>query len=493
MPTPLKYYVHLFPLRSRVEPPPPPEQVLPLIECKTRKFDVDQRGQVTERQAGEFQLGFDPERDVDGDGLVIPTGLFFSLVSRLREGGSIVKINDHRVYDDRLTGDNEVLKAAMLDDNVILNAVRQHPMGQIEVNGPDGAAEAISLILEYFPNARALVPVASRNLADSLSWKLTQHGVPVSRQFTARRLKSTRCAIVTYKKLYGARRGEWDLLLLTDPEGATNIQSPHAIEHAMAKGASGWEDGLEYHDRGMRVYSLVEPNWTRAKNRKLRLEVVSGPTIVKMISRRAGVECLWLRTPSRTKINTTNGVDFKRETYWHHQRRNQYAASVARAFRECDRRKLQRYGINLSGDVPEIRGGQAPNVAVLVESSEHAEELAGHLPDWAVRRWTGKPQGRRQKRPLRNGIITVSAAQAYGLKLDVLVVASGEPAALDALGFPPPLNGQDDREVLVVDFTDEFDPKSRKRSADRRRDAGRRGWEDITPTTQANQRTKGNR
>ena len=73
-------------------------------------------------------------------------------------------------------------------------------------------------------------------------------------------------------------------------------------------------------------------------------------------------------------------------------------------------------------------------------------------------------------------IMTVSAAAEYGLAGDVIVIASGELTPEVARGFPPERETVVDDDVLVVDFTDNFDQVAERRARDRVAAGIRHGW-----------------
>ena len=73
-------------------------------------------------------------------------------------------------------------------------------------------------------------------------------------------------------------------------------------------------------------------------------------------------------------------------------------------------------------------------------------------------------------------IVTVTAAEQEGLQGDVLIVASGEPARMPLRDFQPRFRNRKDRDVLVIDFTDEFDAQAKQNSQNRERVYVRRGW-----------------
>ena len=89
---------------------------------------------------------------------------------------------------------------------------------------------------------------------------------------------------------------------------------------------------------------------------RIRLEAMSGEVIYHLAPQRAGVQVLWLPTPSCKAINKdATALTFKRWAYWRNSRRCDYIAAVARAFANGDLEKLASYGVPFRGEKPLVR------------------------------------------------------------------------------------------------------------------------------------------
>jgi hypothetical protein len=176
-------------------------------------------------------------------------------------------------------------------------------------------------------------------------------------------------------------------------------------------------------------------------------------------------------------------LERKRAAYWGNAARNDFIATAARAFSECDEQALWACGLLLAdGGIP-LTG--RPGVTVLVESAEHARELLQRLPGWEVLDAVPTPPGARpafpktpfKLRPLDRTVVTsLAAARLATLDVDVLVRAGPE-CPLELAGFPPHSAGP--RRVLLVAVADDGDGLARAAVGRRLRDYAGRGWASV--------------
>jgi hypothetical protein len=103
-------------------------------------------------------------------------------------------------------------------------------------------------------------------------------------------------------------------------------------------------------------------------------------------------------------------------------------------------------------------------VALLVETTEHADILKELLPSWTVL----TAGGEESEESKRSGVIvTELAAAERTLSNGVLIRATGTPWPLPELRWP---NSTDSRAGFLIDFTDNYHPLA-ARHADHRRQA----------------------
>jgi hypothetical protein len=142
----------------------------------------------------------------------------------------------------------------------------------------------------------------------------------------------------------------------------------------------------------------------------------------------------------------------KQRLRWRNRARNTIIASVARALVEDDKNTLSNLGIVLPNTDVKSR------IVILVEGTEHANQLHRCLPDWAVcssvPTVSAKRNENKQAQPAGK-IITLVYAMHNRADADILIRATGGSGGL-RLGssrWKPP--------SLIIDFNDAEDMKSR--------------------------------
>ena len=179
------------------------------------------------------------------------------------------------------------------------------------------------------------------------------------------------------------------------------------------------------------------------------------------------------------------GLERKRATYWGNASRNDFVATIARAFSACDEQALWGCGLLLA-DGGGITLTSRPGVTVLVESAEHARELVQRLPGWELLDAVPTQPGARpafpkdpfRLRPLDRVIVTALAAARLEVVDTDLVLRAGPEPPLELPGFPPRSMGPR-RLVLLVDVADDGDGMARAAVGRRLRDYAARGWASV--------------
>ena len=404
------------------------------------------------------------EVDIQGR-LVISTGQYQSLAARLRRLGYRVTINDHRQFDSRFTTDESVCEEANLGEEALLRAVKAEPRGTIDVETDKALIASMALLIRYYRHARVLVLAATNSRVRDIRWHLAEElGEVVNLRLPGREPPKTRIVVSTFRPMPSEEEASWDLILLPDLADSTGD-----IATFYFAGSRGHVEG----QCSRRIYGFLRRGQKLTRRTELRMECMAGPCILRVHPRRVGIQLLCIETPSCRKIGCAGGVEFKQEAYWQNQRRNEFATSVAKGFATGNIERLNKYGVKIRHGTPVIRGGSKPEVTILVESQQHAQELAERLPGWSVHALQRRPHPHSDQ---RMRIMTVSAAAEYGLAGDVIVIASGELTPEVARGFPPERETVVDDDVLVVDFTDNFDQVAERRARDRVAAGIRHGW-----------------
>jgi hypothetical protein len=444
---------------SRIDPAPPHSLVHSLLEYDATVFEnagtQGYRSRVDRLRFWELDFR---ER------LQVPTGVVPLIADRLVRAGLSVHTTDHRTYGAAFAPCVALERQVDQDDRPILAAIQREPMGQIEVHRFGDTIRWMALICQLYPAARVLMPVATKNFAGDVRWKLERSlGGRVYFQHRGRLPRNLRCMVTTFGTMNSLDPRDWDILLLPDPLGALGIASARAMSR------------FAYHHG--RVYAFVPPSSKLSPRDRLWLHVMAGPNIYRDAPECVGVHVLWLRTPSCPHIGNLPALEFKRQAYWRNTRRNDYITAVSRAFAAQDRAKLAKYGAPYPYTPIAIDRPRDPLVVLLVESTEHGRELLRRLPGWMM--VDAVPQKSKQPSPAEDAagnIMTLTAADKYGLRADVLICASGSPGGRNIKRFPATKWNDDDPDALVVDFIDEFDNRAHDSARRRAREALRRGW-----------------
>ncbi len=234
-----------------------------------------------------------------------------------------------------------------------------------------------------------------------------------------------------------------------------------------------------------RAYGFLGPEADLSRREWLVVEASLGPVVGRLgvpDDHLVEIQAGFADWPGGEQPDRPLGLEWKRASIWHSAGRNLAIARLARALAGGDAEIPWDYGLFDFLD-PQLREGR--RVAILVESTEHADVLARLLPGWCVLR--AEPSGssgtHRAEGPTRHSsdmppqapnrsIITWLAAwRRGGIQTDVVIRADGTPWPLD-LPLWPASHGQGvGRPVLLVDLADGQD-----------RTAGRQGTPECTIT-----------
>lgn len=412
--------------------------------------------------------------------LVFPAGLVHRVVEALRADGQTVEIDDRREINP-LDHDFEIVSTASRQELAILDAILDHPLGQLQVSGIKHLFERSLFIAKAFADAKIVFAVPTRRQARRLCWRLEQElqervGLVAG---TANK-KGERCIVGTFESL-NHLGGEWDLLIL-----------PYADE-SLGNTAARITAGL--HHRIPRCYGLVVAAHRRDHQQQLRLEEMAGHVIAPLRKPRSPVYVTLADVPACTVAEAETALEQKRALYWHNTERNQRIAEVCRATAAGDAQALAGMGTDQL-NFTAICDGREPRVAVLAESVEHARRLAQLLPGWQVYKGLNHPKRQRKMAdksgskkkpvtiPIRRIITAVYSAQ-HVIRADVIVRATGGEGLLRAKGFPPATDyGLEPRPVLVIDFADAYHRAAQKNTKRRIREYQRAGMH-LLPTARA--------
>jgi len=405
-------------------------------------------------------------------------------VSRvLREHGYRVKIVDRRDYSmSRFEVDEQLLRRLHGEDRRLAKAVSREPVGLVEVRNSRDLIDTMRLVIDLYPRARVLIPVATRQMARKIARKLDEAAVDFSVRIRGRTWpdEPQRCLVCTFWAINTCREDDWDIVLLPDAVRTTSQRGVKAMTRF--HGPYDW--------KVWRVYGFIQAGVRFGRREQIRLEGICGEVIYRRAPERARVRVLWLGSPTSAQVpRDAPALLFKRKAYWHNARRNDFIAGVARAFMRQDTQKLRKYGVRFDGDGPVLRHAARPKLVLLVASTEQAREVAKRLPDWDV--LTAAPNSDKSEngQEAPGKIITEMYAAGEGLDADVLIRAGGSAGKLCLKGLPPELEQEERREVIVVDFDDQFDDRATRDAKHRSREYESLGWE-TEPTLKRDEKIR---
>jgi hypothetical protein len=207
---------------------------------------------------------------------------------------------------------------------------------------------------------------------------------------------------------------------------------------------------------------------------------MSGPPIFKVGRPRAAVRVCFARSTKAGGNATATGLERKRQTVWHNTHRNKALAAIVTALEQGDQAKLAKRGIVIDPAGFPGRNLKSATKAMLVESTEHAQEVLPLLPGWVLLdnvypdTEDGKPPP--APRPVDKVIVTEARAARTRIGVDLLVRATGGSSRLQVRGFPPLDAPVFPRQAYLIDLDDAFDDEAVRETNRRRQDYEGRGW-----------------
>jgi len=451
--------IDIFHGRSRLEPAPDEKLLEGVINYTQKTFQATGEGKIVEQVERCDLYAIDRER------MGIPTGLVPAVVKRLKESGKQTVVKDHREFGPTHNTSQQVLSEADEDDRRLLQAVEQHPLGQIEVRSTSKMMDIMHLIRQFFPKANILIPVSTRKFAWYL-WRelrgFAGSGVRLNRGSWP--TKPPPCMVTTYMPLETCIPEHWDIILLPDAAHAT---------HKLSSGAMGVFVGSP-----CRCYSFVRPGQQMGRRSRIRLEAMSGQVIYEIEPGKPAVEVLWVQPPQQDPNRCERrSLEWKQTTYWHNTLRNQFIAEAARAFAAKDVKRLRACGVRFQDGEPALANSETPKVVLLVESIEHGRELLKRLDGWAL--LDGAADGRNYTDSgARGEIITATRAAASGLDADVVIQAvGGAGTGVFRNTVIERSTAADSLPAIIVDFADSGDDMAAADVRDRYRAYKRLGWD----------------
>ncbi|QDU15095.1 hypothetical protein CA11_29150 [Gimesia maris] len=426
--------------------------------------------------------------DVSGK-IVIPSGLVPVIQPYLKQAGIKYEVSDDRLYPQQQKISKLFTKQVTGDSRDFLLSLKSAPLGQIGVQNHTEIVKYISLVLKAFPHAKVLIRVVQKTYAQRLCKELRaeNQGLNIkTKSKTGWPVNPPRCFIT-----YGVKQGDckfddWDIVLLPDAKSAVR----KGFYNSMAIFAGNAAEG--YIDNAYRCYSFVLNDVELDRNKRFRLQVISGQTIYTTASPRDVIKVLWQKPPHTAPAGTSKrGLDWKRETNWKNDRRNDYVAGIGRAFLAGNKSKLNKYGVTFDNGRPLFANSEAPAVAIIVESLEAGRELLKRLDGWVLQGLHSEDRSEVKSEDPNGKIITMTKAANDGVSADVLIYAAGG-SGLGALqNISVESETQPDRmPALIIELADDNDRIAIEDARRRCEGYYQRGWEQSTGNTAILSRTR---
>jgi hypothetical protein len=429
---------------------PPVPLLRPLFDSRKRKFVPEGPLGYQEVEEEMALCTFDNK-----DRLAFPAGLLPRVRRVLREHGYWVSVDDQRYRSSALQVDANVLASEEGKNRSLLQAVRSHRLGRIEVGDEQEVLTNLMLIARLFPQASIAVAVPTREQARKLCRDLEDGlGEEVALALSGVRRSSRRLLVGTFQSV--PRQEKYDILILPFAEESTG------------ETACAMVTGITY----QRCYGLIRPQRRTDRLGQLRLEQMCGEIIHRIQRPRVPVRVLMLPMDGEEISSSSNPLERKRTLYWQNQHRNEHVARVARAVYAQDRAALKDLGLR-NRDISAILQCNPSRIRLLVETPEHARELLALLPGWraGILNLSGDT-GMSLGSPI---IMTAVYADTLDIEADLIIRATGTEWALRVKNFPPRISENTPPEVVVLDFADSHHPAAREDTRRRVEEYRRRG------------------
>jgi hypothetical protein len=411
--------------------------------------------------------------EVDQNGRAyFPSGLVTRLAALLRRAGYLVEVHD---LSEPCSPAPVSDPAGLVDQNKrdIVTALAGNRRGVVRARSDRDKTAALELLLKTYPQHRFMIVTKTEKEARKIASHLQDIvGEPVDFCTRGSGRSEVRVRVGTERSL--------DFTATTVLVFADALQVLHkSIEPRLRICHT------------QRIYGVLDDQLTLSGREALLIEAWLGPVIGGIgtaSDRQSEIRAVFADWSGRTGSNLTLGLEWKRQSIWHNDDRNEAITRLAGAFVSADFDQIGRFGIFFDAD--ELDPGQQRRVLILVESVEHGRELARRLPGWILLRADGADlESNRQdstESALASGaatpdrsIITLSYAKRHGL-LDatVLIRVDGTPWPLD-VGIATSGNARGgNAPVLLVDLADHQDPTAQNAFLDRAQDYHSRGWLD---------------
>jgi hypothetical protein len=397
--------------------------------------------------------------DDQGRALIFP-GLAPRFAEILRQWGHEVVVRNDRAPPVRCQRTEQQLLAELQPaERELLAALAGNYSGQVVVRNRRDVLRAIEIVCRWCPEANVMVPVATiervNELYDGLVGPLDGN---IGRARGANWARTSHRMICAHAALTSADYEGIDVVLVTDPQSFFRETMLRTLPFL-----PGGEFG-QVHGAHRRIAILQGEPRLDAETR-LYLEGYCGPVVYRVPDPRGQMRPVQVHVcegPHQAVMEELSALDRKRQTCWHHDRRNALVAQLARAAAAGDVEALWECGVGLHCELELPSPSGNARVIVLVESPEHGRAVQKVLPGWPLIAGT---DGQAATTSLSQGCIMTSVAMTEAKRINAnwIVVASGGESLSRLPGFPArghawgwlQTNGRSP--IHVLDIADDFD------------------------------------
>jgi hypothetical protein len=439
----------------------PIDSVEHLLTRRLRIFAADAKHGYHERMRNECVA------EPYGEQRLFSAGYLRRVVEHLEDVGYEVEVDDRRPTVKDLGASLSVREAASGRRRDWLEAVRDQPLGQFEIRNEQEALDFCALVAEYFPDCRIVVAVPSKAMvykyADRLGRELAEGVDARASGFKVSKVV-TRVSVSTFTYI---RKDGFDILLLPHARSLLDVDPLYRV--------------LVEHGDVARRYVMTPLNRKRDAYDEWRLEEIAGPVLCSPARQRPLIVAM-LPGPKCRIDGATTPEGRKRQLFACNKARNGWIAGLATALTK-DAKKTATALLD-SRRAFDVAARSNVQVAVLVESAEHARQLAGLLTDWHL--CVGRDDARHgfpANGQSRHMIVTATAAAQSGIDADIVIRATGTSSPLRRQDFLIGTDNDRSSRILLLDFDDAFHKHAAKQSQQRRRDYERHGLRivDVRP------------
>lgn len=419
--------------------------LLPLLTYDDLTFARSANGRMAHQTASRRVYASLP-----GNRLLIPVGCVHRVCDRLRATGFQVCVRDFRRLDGnphQISADYRPVAEQSLPG--LADAIAAHTEGILEVAQGPQRVRIAGTITRLLPNARCFLAAATRDATHAAMRGLGEYlGGSIAEVHGGSWQSGSRVVCGTFTALDHGDPADWDVVIFLDAAEAV---------------AAAVHDVRANYGRH-RLYALADPRRARSPKAELLYETLAGPAIYSISPTIApAAMTVMLATygaPSRQLLDDPREA---KQQLWADPARNRAIADVATALADGDAGTLWQHEMFLDAEAALLSmpaGGGL--VVVIVESIEHAEQLAAQLPGWQI--WHRRPGPEGQVMPghvagvglgLPTRLIATIAAAAVCpcIGVQVIVMASGGRWPQVPVGVAQPRGSR-----TIVDFADESHP-----------------------------------